>query len=76
MRERVDAGRRGHPRADTVAEERTDSNRSVRNLLAAAKRDLAWGNQQAAADKMEVCLTMVDPANRDCAALREKALGR
>lgn len=46
---------------------------SVRNLIDEAERALAAGNYRAAADKLEVCTTMVDPGNRECAAFKVHA---
>jgi hypothetical protein len=46
---------------------------SARNLVADARRALVLGNYKAASEKMEVCAAMVDPDNRECAALKERA---
>lgn len=46
---------------------------SVRNLIDEAERALAAGNYRAASDKLEVCMTMVDPGNRECAAFKVHA---
>ena len=46
---------------------------SVRNLIDEADRALASGNYRAAADKLETCMTMVDPGNRECAAFKVHA---
>lgn len=46
---------------------------SVRNLLADARQSLAVGNYKGASDKMEVCATMVDAANRECSTLKARA---
>lgn len=43
---------------------------SARNLIAEARADLARGDAGAARDKMDLCLTMVDPSDRACAALK------
>ena len=48
-------------------------NQSVRNLIDEADRALAAGNYRAAADKLETCITMVDPGNRECAAFKVHA---
>lgn len=46
---------------------------SVRNLIDEAERALSSGNYRAASDKLEVCITMVDPGNRECAAFKVHA---
>lgn len=46
---------------------------SARNLIANARQALTLGNYKLAADKMEVCLAMVDAGNRECSALKTKA---
>jgi hypothetical protein len=46
---------------------------SARKLIDSARRDLARGDFGAAADKMTLCLTMVDAGNRDCRALKAQA---
>ena len=46
---------------------------SARNLIADARRALVLGNYRAAADKMEVCATMVDPDNPECRVLKGRA---
>jgi len=46
---------------------------SAYNLIQSAERDLANGNYGAAADKMALCLTMVDAGNRECRALKTQA---
>jgi hypothetical protein len=46
---------------------------SARNLIADARRALVLGNYKAASSKMEVCAAMVDPDNRECAALKARA---
>lgn len=50
-----------------------DATQSARNLIESARRDLARGDFGAAADKMTLCLTMVDAGNRDCRALKAQA---
>jgi hypothetical protein len=51
----------------------TESAQSVRNLIDEAERALAAGNYRAASDKLEVCVTMVDPGNRECTAFKVHA---
>ena len=46
---------------------------SVRNLLADGRSAFARGDYRAAADKMEVCVTMVDADTKECAALKARA---
>ncbi len=46
---------------------------SARNLIESAERDLDRGDYGAAADKMTLCLTMVDAGNRECRALKTQA---
>jgi len=46
---------------------------SARNLLADARGAMARGDYRAAADKMEVCIAMVDADTRDCSALKSRA---
>jgi hypothetical protein len=50
-----------------------DATQSARNLIDGARHDLARGDFGAAADKMTLCLTMVDAGNRDCRALKAQA---
>jgi hypothetical protein len=50
-----------------------DATQSARNLVDSARRDLARGDFGAAADKMTLCLTMVDAGNRECRALKAQA---
>jgi len=50
-----------------------DATQSARNLIDSARHDLARGDFGAAADKMTLCLTMVDAGNRDCRALKAQA---
>jgi hypothetical protein len=50
-----------------------DATQSARHLIESARRDLARGDFGAAADKMTLCLTMVDAGNRDCRALKAQA---
>jgi hypothetical protein len=51
----------------------TGSSQSVRNLLADGRSAFARGDYRAAADKMEVCVTMVDADTKECAALKARA---
>jgi hypothetical protein len=67
---RVDAARGEHPLA--VPPNGGDTP-SARNLIQEARADLARGDYGAARDKMDLCLTMVDPSDRDCAALKRQA---
>lgn len=46
---------------------------SARNLIQSAERDLDRGDYGAAADKMTLCLTMVDAGNPECRALKTQA---
>jgi len=46
---------------------------SVRNLVADARASLARGDYRAAADKMEVCVAMVDANTRECSELKVRA---
>ncbi|MFD0755047.1 hypothetical protein ACFQ09_13870, partial [Massilia norwichensis] len=46
---------------------------SARNLIQSAERDLDRGDYGAAADKMTLCLTMVDAGNPACRALKTQA---
>ncbi|MCG2583702.1 hypothetical protein [Massilia sp. TS11] len=48
---------------------------STRHLLAEAERHLEAADYRAAIDKMEVCIGMLDPSSRACAALKRKAEG-
>ncbi|MGO4478527.1 hypothetical protein AB4Z32_19955 [Massilia sp. 2TAF26] len=50
-----------------------DKAQSAYNLIQSAQRDMANGNYGAAADKMTLCLTMVDAGNRECRALKTQA---
>ena len=60
------ASKAGKPPAGAQAE-------SARNLIADARQALAQGDYKSAADKMEVCLAMLDAGNRECGALKAKA---
>ncbi len=51
----------------------SQQSQSVRNLIDEAERALAAGNYRSASDKLEVCMTMVDPGNRECAAFKVHA---
>ncbi len=51
----------------------TGSSQSVRNLLADGRSAFARGDYRDAADKMEVCVTMVDADTKECAALKARA---
>ena len=46
---------------------------SVRNLVADARASMARGDYRAAADKMEVCVAMVDANTRECVDLKARA---
>jgi hypothetical protein len=50
-----------------------DATQSARSLIDSARRDLARGDFGAAADKMDLCLSMVDAGNRECRQLRAQA---
>lgn len=70
LKARVDAARGDHPLAVPSASGDTPS---ARNLVREARADMARGDYGAARDKMELCLTMVDPTDRECAALKRDA---
>jgi hypothetical protein len=70
LKARVDAARGDHPLAVPSASGDTPS---ARNLVREARADMARGDYNAARDKMDLCLTMVDPTDRDCAALKRDA---
>jgi hypothetical protein len=74
LKVRVDAARGEHPLAVPAAN--GGDTPSARNLIREAKADLARGDYGAARDKMDLCLTMVDPSDRDCAALKRQAGGQ
>lgn len=46
---------------------------SVRNLIGDARAAVARGDYRGAADKMEVCIAMVDASTRDCSELKARA---
>lgn len=46
---------------------------SVRNLIDEADRALRAGDYRTASDKLEICITMVDEGNRECAAFKVHA---
>lgn len=79
LQARIEAGR--HPLAAPEAGASSGdgaraaprATQSARNLIAEARADLARGDAGAARDKMDLCLTMVDPSDRDCAALKAEA---
>ena len=83
LRERIDAARREHPLAVPRSSGGSGGGgsgstaggdaQSARNLIREARTDLARGAFNAASDKMALCLSMVDPGNRECAALRDQA---
>lgn len=64
---RARAASRAAPRAAVP------QSQSVRNLLADGRGALARGDYRAAANKMEVCVTMVDADTSDCSALKARA---
>ena len=70
LKARVDAARGDHPLAAPTA---SGDRPSARNLVREARADMARGDYGAARDKMDLCLTMVDPSDRDCAALKRDA---
>jgi hypothetical protein len=49
------------------------ASQSVRNLVSDARSDLARGDYRAAADKMEVCVAMVDANTAECSAVKALA---
>ncbi|HEY0061811.1 MAG TPA: hypothetical protein VGC21_06805 [Telluria sp.] len=61
------------PVAAPSAQPSSQQSQSVRNLIDEAERALAAGDYRAASDKLEVCMTMVDPGNRECAAFKVHA---
>jgi hypothetical protein len=69
LKARVDAARGDHP----LAAPSGGDTPSARNLVREARADMARGDYGAARDKMDLCLTMVDPTDRDCAALKRDA---
>jgi hypothetical protein len=68
-------GARGRSAARTGAAPSAgaSSSSSARRLLAEARSDFARGDYRAAADKMEVCVTMVDADTKECGAFKAKA---
>ncbi|MDB5960018.1 MAG: hypothetical protein JWP59_1312, partial [Massilia sp.] len=48
----------------------SSQSQSVRNLMSDARTSLARGDYRAAADKMEVCVAMVDANTRECSELK------
>lgn len=62
------------PIAPTASNQATAlPSQSARNMVNNAERDLAHGNYKGAADKMEICMTIIDPGNQDCQQLKQKA---
>lgn len=61
------------PVVTPIAPPASQQAQSVRNLIDEAERALAAGNYRAASDKLEVCVTMVDPGNRECTAFKVHA---
>jgi hypothetical protein len=49
------------------------ASQSVRNLVSDARSDLVRGDYRAAADKMEVCVAMVDANTAECSAVKALA---
>lgn len=67
-------GRRGRGGAKKPAvRPAAQQSQSVRNLLADARGAIARGNYRAAADKMEVCVAMLDADTRECSELKTRA---
>jgi hypothetical protein len=77
LRDRIEAGRHplAAPETGANADAPSHTMQSARNLITEARADLARGDADAARDKMDLCLTMVDPSDRDCAALKAEAQG-
>jgi hypothetical protein len=83
LKEKITRQRAAAPPADPVpppvpvlapvAPPASQQAQSVRNLIDEAERAPAAGNYRSAADKLEVCVTMVDPGNRECAAFKVHA---
>lgn len=76
LKERIETARRdaAHPLAvPRSAAGGADKSQSAYNLVQSAQRDMANGNYGAAADKMTLCLTMVDAGNRECRTLKTQA---
>lgn len=61
------------PRVERVPAPSGQTSQSVRNLISEAERALQAGNYQAASDKLETCITMVDQGNRECQAFKVHA---
>jgi hypothetical protein len=74
LKEKVDAGPREHPLADATGGAGKRPMLSARQLLDGAERDIVLGNYEAAADKMELCLTMVDPTSLECTAMKARVV--
>lgn len=74
LKARIEEGR--HPLAAPESSSHADTAvpaQSARNLVQEARADLARGDAAAARDKMDLCLAMVDPSDRDCAAVKSQA---
>ena len=65
------AGAAGTATASSSASQ--SQSQSVRNLLVDARASVARGDYRAAADKMEVCVAMVDANTRECSELKARA---
>ena len=66
------------PRSEPPAPTQTNAAASApaqnaRKLIQNAERDMAQGNYKSAADKMEVCISFIDPGNNECKQLKQKA---
>ena len=72
------ACRRSRPRAGAAKNAVRSSavvqpSQSVRNLVADGRAAMGRGDYRGAADKMEVCMTMVETNTRDCSELKARA---
>ncbi len=65
--------RPARPSARSTARAAGAQAQSVRNLIGDARAALARGDYRGAADKMEVCIAMVDASTRDCSELKARA---
>jgi hypothetical protein len=51
----------------------SSSAQSARNLINDAEREMAQSNYKAAADRMDICINMVDATNQQCLAVKARA---
>jgi hypothetical protein len=59
--------------APTSTPTSTAASQRAREMIRAAERSLEQGNFKGAADKMDICITMIDIGNPECRKLKQRA---